>query len=91
MQRLDRVKHERDARLHVEHAGPVQATVCDVTRHGRKRSQRIDGIEMAEQQNRLDLFSSVEIAAEIDLYIIGELVGAVHMRASAQGLETHRE
>ena len=52
LQRLDRVEHERDAGLHVEHAGAVQAAVGDVARHGGERAQRIDGIEVAEQRER---------------------------------------
>src|SRR6202034_3026861 len=49
--------------------------------------QRINGIEVAEQQNGLDVFAS----GKIDLHAVGKVVGAVHARASAERLETRRQ
>ncbi len=65
----------------------MQAPAGDVAGHGRERSQRIDSIEVAEQQNGLDLFAS----REIDLHAVGEIRGAVHARTSAESLEARRE
>src|ERR1700686_3603397 len=87
LQRLDRMQHERDARLHVEHAGPMQASVGDVAWHGRESTQRIDSIEVSEQQDWLDLFAS----GEIDLHAVSEVLGAVYVGTSAKGLEASRE
>ncbi len=83
MQRLDGIEHERDARLHVEHAGPVKASVGDAARHVRKRAERVYGIEVPEKEYRLDLLAP----REIDLQTVPEVFGAVQASASTQGLE----
>ena len=87
LQGFDGVEHQRDAGLHVEHAGAVQAAVGDVAGHGGERAQRIDGVEVAEQQDGLGFFAS----GEIDLQVVAEVFGAVHARASAEGLESSGE
>jgi hypothetical protein len=58
----DGVEHERDAGLHVEHAGAVEAVVGDVAGHGGERAERIDGVEVAEEENRLPALASLNLA-----------------------------
>ena len=50
-QRPHRQQPQRNARLHVEDAGPEQAAVLEFERHARKLSDRPDGVEVAEQQH----------------------------------------
>jgi len=87
LQRSDRVEHECDARLHVEHAGSVQAPIGDVTGHGRERSQWIDGVEVPQQQDWLGLF----FAREINLQVVRIVFGAVHAGPSAYSFESSCE
>ena len=51
LQGVDGVEHQRDSGFHVEHARAVQAAVGDVAGHGGERAERIDGVEVAEEQN----------------------------------------
>src|SRR5208337_2029380 len=91
LQSLDGVEHERDAGLHVEHAGAVQAAGGGVAGHGGERAQGIDGVEVAEEEDGLELFpcwiASLIWSREIDLQVVAEVFGAVNMGVSAYGFE----
>ena len=77
------MQHQRNSRLHIEHAGSVQAAVF--TRHGmaRQRSEWINRIKVAEQQDWFYLFSP----RKIDLNTIGVIFGAMHARPSTASFE----
>ena len=80
LQPLERVEHQRDARLHVEYARPPQAPVAGPARHRGKCAQRINRVVVTEQQHRFLL----RFAGEINLQMIANIGGPVKLRASAQ-------
>ena len=57
LQGFDGVEHQGDAGFHVEHAGAVQAAVGFVAGHGGERAERIDGVEVAEEQDGFIFFA----------------------------------
>ena len=67
--------------------GPCMRSVGDVAGHGGESAERIDGVEVAEQQNGLELFA----AGEIDLEAVGVVVGVVDAGVSADGFEASGE
>ncbi len=87
LQRGDRIEHESDARFHVEHAGTVHAALGDVAGHGGESAKRIYGVEVAEKQNRLELFA----AGKVDLNAVRIVVGLVDAGVAAHGLEASGE
>jgi hypothetical protein len=65
----------------------VEAAVIDAAGHGRKRSQGIDGVEVAEEEDRFDL----GYAGEIDLEVIAEIIDAMEVRTATDEGELLRE
>ena len=63
--------------------GPCEAAVGDVAGHGCERAERVDGIEVAEQQNGWNFFA----AGEIDLHAVAEIGGGMHLQVSTEGFE----
>lgn len=87
LESFDGKDHQRDAGLHVESAGAMQAAIGDATRHVSQSAQRINRIEMAKQENGL----VSRVAGEIDLHVVGVFVGAVNPGTSAEGFESGGE
>ena len=67
--------------------GPCSLAVGDVAGHVGQRAQRIDGVEVAEQENGLGLVAP----GEIDLQAVGVVFGAMDTSASAYGFEAAGE
>ena len=65
----------------------MQLAVGDVAGHVGQRAQRIDGIEVTEQQNRFRLVAS----GEINLDIVGVIFGVVNAGAASHGFEAAGE
>ncbi len=87
LQRLDRMPHQSNARLHVEHARAVEAAIGLAAGHGGESAERVHGVEMPEQEDGLGFFAS----GKIDLYVIAEVVGVVDAHAAAERFEFLRE
>jgi RNase P/RNase MRP subunit p29 len=81
------VQHERDAGLHVENAGAAEASVFDFAGHVRQSAQGINGIVVAEEQDRL----AICLAGEVDLQTVAKVVAAVESSSSAKHFELGRE
>jgi hypothetical protein len=79
LQSGERVENERYARFHIENAGPGQFVVLDAAGHFAKCAERIDGVIVAEQQQRLP-----GLASEVDLQMITSFFGSVEADFSAQ-------
>src|SRR5258708_7277029 len=87
LKRFNRMECERDAGLHVENAGPVQMSLLDFAGHAGQRSEGIDGVVMAKQQDRLAAVRVRAGTGEIDLQVIAEVIAVVKMNASAERLK----
>ena len=65
----------------------MHSIIGDVARHGGESAQWIDRVEVAEQEDGLQLFA----AGKIDLHAVGVVFGVVHASVSTDGFETSRE
>src|SRR5579862_204868 len=86
-QRLNCIKHQRDSRLHVEHAGTVQAAIRDMATHLGKRAQRIYRVEMAKQENGLYAW----LAGKINLDVVRMLFSSVYCGSATDRSEFVRQ
>jgi hypothetical protein len=75
------VEHQRNARLHIEHAGASKFVVHNPAWHIRQRAQWVYGVVVAKQQNRL----TAGFSGEINLKVIAEIVGAVNSGLAPHG------
>ena len=66
--------------------GPCRRSVGDVAGHGGERAERIDGVEVAEEENRLGFFA----AGEIDLQVVAEVGGGMNASAFRRRLRSTR-
>jgi hypothetical protein len=69
----------------------VEAVVGDVAGHGGERAEGIDGIEVAEQEDRRSVFSTRFAAGEIDLHAVAVVGSGVDLQVSAEGFEISGE
>src|SRR4029077_14720990 len=83
LQSFDGEEHQGKAGFHVENAGALQAAIFYAAGHGGERSQRIDRVEVAEEEDGLGVCG----AGEIDLEVVAEFFGAMEMGTSAKQRE----
>ena len=87
LQGLDREEHQRYPGFHIEDARAAEPVVIDLAGHGRKRSQGVDRVEMAEKQDWLGVCGS----GEIDLEVVAEIFRAMQLRAATDDGEPLRD
>jgi len=85
-QPFDGLHGEGSARFHVEHAGAEEASVLDVARHRREGAERIDRIEMAEQQYRL-----AGASGKVYLQMIAKICNLMEFGVAAESFEASGE
>ena len=90
LQRLNGMQHERDARLHIKHARPIQGAFLQLARHLRQRSKLVDSIEMAQQQNGLGLGHSC-LRRKISLQMIAKFFLFVECYLAAKLLKSRTQ
>src|SRR5437016_1336481 len=65
----------------------MQASSLSAARHGSESPQRIHGVEMSEQKNRLASFAS----RKLDLQVVAEVLGTMNPGTTSESLKTSRE
>ena len=78
LQGFNREEHQGKPGLHIKDARAVEAGAFNAAGHCRKRSQWINRIEVADQQDRFDVGG----ANEIELEAVAEMFGAVEARTA---------
>ena len=69
-QAIDRMQDERDSRFHVKSAWPAEAPTNHPARHVSQSSQRIDSVNMSQQQH----WFTAALSSEIHLQVIPKLL-----------------